>query len=536
MEAIFIYLVKSSGLLALFFISYHILLRKETFFTSNRWFLLSGLATAVFLPLLVFTKVVWVEPIAIPIDLTTIPLTTVIEQKTLMDYCPLILASIYGMGILVLAVKFLHDFYSLKQLLKGKSMQRQADYKLVDTKENLAPFSYFNTIVYNSALYTATELENILEHEKVHSDQNHTVDVLISRFFCILFWFHPFVWLYKKAVLQNLEFIADSEATKKITDKKAYQITLLKITTQENCVAITNHFYQSLIKKRIVMLNKNQSKKRNSLKYLLVIPALVAFVLSFQIEVVAQEKKNIATNVSTQVIDRTIDKDATDLDLENLATLLKKSQDVDLVFSNIKRNAKSEITAIKLTFNDKKGTKGINEQKSNKPISPIRFVSKKYDDGKIEIGFYDVDKTDENKQSEVTDATDIYIDGEKVTQETLDSINPDTIKKMNVIKSNGKSTITIVTKKSEANTINEQNSVTTETTSNDGIQKTTSTVKIVKKVKNGIPEDTEIYIDGIKSTQKDLEALDPSLIDRMDISKATSSESKKTVKVITKKS
>lgn len=107
---------------------------------------------------------------------------------------------------------------------------------------------------------------------------------------------------------------------------------------------------------------------------------------------------------------------------------------------------------------------------------------------------------------------------------------------MNVIKSNGKSTITIVTKKSEANTINEQNSVTTETTSNDGIQKTTSTVKIVKKVKNGIPEDTEIYIDGIKSTQKDLEALDPSLIDRMDISKATSSESKKTIKVITKKS
>ena len=168
-------------------------------------------------------------------------------------------------------------------------LKRQADYKFVDTKENLAPFSFFNTL-FTIRLYTATELENILEHEKVHSDQNHTVDVLISRVFCIVFWFNPFVWLYKKAIFQNLEFIADSEATKKITDKKAYQITLLKITTQENCVAITNHFYQSLIKKRIVMLNKNQSKKRNSWKYAIVLPALVAFVIFFQVKVVAQEK------------------------------------------------------------------------------------------------------------------------------------------------------------------------------------------------------------------------------------------------------
>ena len=120
METIFIYLIKSSGLLALFFISYHILLRKETFFTSNRWFLLSGLGTALVLPLLVYTKVVWVEPVTTTMDWTTIPVTTVIEQKTFMDYWPLILASVYGIGILVLAIKFLYDFYSLKQLLKGK--------------------------------------------------------------------------------------------------------------------------------------------------------------------------------------------------------------------------------------------------------------------------------------------------------------------------------------------------------------------------------------------------------------------------------
>jgi hypothetical protein len=111
--------------------------------------------------------------------------------------------------------KFSFDFYSLQKIVKGKTIKRQADFKFIDLQDNLAPFSFFNTIVYNSSLYSSSELENILEHEKVHSEQNHTVDVLISRLFCILFWFNPFIWLYKKAILQNLEFIADSEATKK---------------------------------------------------------------------------------------------------------------------------------------------------------------------------------------------------------------------------------------------------------------------------------------------------------------------------------
>lgn len=205
METIFIYFLKSSGLVTLFFISYHTLLRKETFFNSNRWFLLSGLVTAVVLPLLVYTKVIWIAPVTTNFDYTTIPLTTVVEQNSILDYMPLMALLIYGLVITLLAIKLLYDFYSLKQLLKGKVSRYQADYRLVDTKENLAPFSFFKTIVYNSELYNAIELENILEHEKVHSDQNHTIDVLIARVFCIIFWFNPFVWLYKKAILQNLE-------------------------------------------------------------------------------------------------------------------------------------------------------------------------------------------------------------------------------------------------------------------------------------------------------------------------------------------
>ncbi|GAA3739640.1 M56 family metallopeptidase [Flavobacterium ginsengisoli] len=389
MEALFIFILKSSGLLAMFYFAYIFLLRKETFFNSSRWFLIAGLITSVILPFVVYTKVIWVEappaPTPDPIITTTttdvknIPVSnsnvaayqahysptnvSVIEEENFEINWSLVLAVVYGMGFLAFIIKFAFDFYSLNSVLKGKKIEQQEDFKFIDVNENIAPFSYFDYIVYNSSLYTSAELESILEHEKVHSDQKHTIDVLISRIFCILFWFNPIIWLYKKAILQNLEFIADSEASKKIADKKAYQYTLLKITTHETCVAITNHFYQSLIKKRIVMLNKNQSNKRNYWKYSAVIPALGAFVLLFQIKTIAQEKKQ----TETPTIQRDTVKDAeetikitkntTDKELNELPGKLKSNHNLDVEISDVKRNTKEELTAIQIKVKSDSGKK-----------------------------------------------------------------------------------------------------------------------------------------------------------------------------------
>lgn len=301
MEAVFIYIAKSAVLMLLFYCVYFFLLRRETFFNSNRWFLLSGLIISSILPILSYTKVIWID-VAPNLNSNIQSELLSIQEKQSSDInWSFIILGLYAIGFLIFLLKLAVDFYSLNSIIKGKKVKQQADFKFIDTEENIAPFSYFEYIVYNSSLYTVTELENIIEHEKVHSDQNHTIDVLISRFFSIIFWFNPIVWLYKKAISQNLEFIADSEASKKLADKKAYQYTLLKITTHENCVAITNHFYQSLIKKRIVMLNKNQSKKRNSWKYYVVIPALAAFVLLFQIEVIAKERPQIVNENESNI-------------------------------------------------------------------------------------------------------------------------------------------------------------------------------------------------------------------------------------------
>lgn len=401
MENVCIYLIKASGLIALFYLAYMLLLRKETFFTANRWFLLLGLITSSVLPLFFITKIIWVEPTTELLDWSNIPVTTSVTAPELEINWHLVLACIYFTGIVISFLKLVFDFNSLIQLLKGKMIQQHGNFKLIDIAESIAPFSYFNYIVYNSSLYTAVELDNILEHEKVHSQQKHSIDVLISSLFCVVFWFNPFIWFYKKAIAQNLEFIADSEAAKKITNKKAYQFTLLKITTQKNCVALTNHFYQSLIKKRIIMLNKNQSNQWNSWKYALILPALFAFVFLFQIEVVAQEKETPKQETET------------------------KSESIDL--------------------------KSFKIQKDLIPLS----------EGK-----------------------EIYINGEKSSQEELDKLNSDEIQSIDVAKISGKKTILVTTKH------------------------LLKPIKITNKT---------IYIDGVKSTNEEFNKLDQSKVDKVDV-------------------
>jgi hypothetical protein len=556
MEAFYLYLIKSSGLIALFYLAYHFMLRKETFFTSNRWFLLLGLFTSVLLPLMVYTKIIWVEPTPVNYDWSSLPISTIVDEDHTQEYIYLGLAVLYCIGTLYLLTKFSFDFYSLQKIVKGKTIKRQADFKFIDLQDNLAPFSFFNTIVYNSSLYSSSELENILEHEKVHSEQNHTVDVLISRLFCILFWFNPFIWLYKKAILQNLEFIADSEATKKISDKKAYQLTLLKITTHENCVAITNHFYQSLIKKRIVMLNKNQSKKSNSWKYTLVLPALVAFVMLFQVNVIAQEKvdfqatpKIIKTN--EKAIDvYEIDKNTTDEELKEKSRNLKENYAIIADFSGIKRNSKNELTAIKVNLKKGKEIEQKMETKGNEAINKFGIIVSKNNNGMLTVNFGS-DENSSNQQSmlvvpnapSVIDK-EIFIDGKKVSNEELDRTNPNDILTMDVIKENNKSIINIVTKgKTSENTsmFNSKVQVTTLGLENGDpislniLQKPKNPYTITKKTTeiNGIPGDAEYFIDGKKVSPLEAESMNPNHISSVNVEKEGTS-AKNSIRIITK--
>jgi hypothetical protein len=391
MEAIFIYLLKSSGLITVFYLAYHFLVRKETFFNSNRWFLLSGLFTSLLLPLFFIKKIILVERPKITAEdlvaysqqsaqtIQDVPAVEAFDWMQFIWISYVIIAS-------VLIVKIVFNFTSLYRMLYQQQVIRKEKFNLVNLNENIAPFSFFNYIVYNSDLYSNEELQSILLHEKIHSQQRHSLDVLVAKLFCIVFWFNPFMWLYKKAITQNLEYIADQKAIEQLEDRKSYQRALLKVVSHQSCLSITNNFYQSLIKKRIVMLNKNQSHKRNSWKYAVIIPALIGFVFLFQIKVIAQEKEEDVVFTKTMHkgndIRVVVDKNSTDAEMKKDASKLKKEHGITLKYSKVKRNSDGEITGIKVEFKDKEGNKGVSQIDGKEPIKPIQFY--KNDSG---IGF-----------------------------------------------------------------------------------------------------------------------------------------------------
>jgi hypothetical protein len=470
MEQLFTYLVKSGGLLAVFYIAYYFLVRKETFFNSNRWFLLSGLLTSLLLPLYFIKKIIIVEPTLcpttnvvhpaqqLPMVIPDVPVAEPFDWMQFMWVSYLLIAGIF-------VVRMLFNFTSLYRMLYKQQVIKREGFKFVNLNKNIAPFSFFNYIVYNPELYSEKEIQSILLHEKIHSREKHSADVILAELFCAIFWINPFAWLYKKAIIQNLEYIADQKATEQLEDKKSYQHALLKVVSNHNCLPITNNFYQSLIKKRIVMLNKNQSHRRSSWKYALVIPALIGFVFLFQVKTIAQDKsievlsdmasatypmpeaatkdnENVPT-VSRGEGNYVFDKISTDKELKGDAEEISASHDIKFVISNVKRNANGEIIAIKMTFDDKHGNTGKVEQNRTIPIRPI-FFQIKQQNGKSIIGFYDnhemvvkpADPVNENKITTVESISDdaiIYVDGDRYLKADLNELDPKGLEKIEVL-------------------------------------------------------------------------------------------------------
>jgi hypothetical protein len=385
------YLIKVSSILVLFFACYKLFLNRETFFESNRSFLLIGIASSFLLPLITITNYIEVEPV---ITESAIAFGEGISQSVAVDNSisvTTLLAYIYLAGILFFLIRFLVQFGSLLILFIKSTKQRVASYIYVITQNALSPFSFFNWIVFNPEHFNETELEQIITHEKVHAKQLHSIDILLAELTSVVLWFNPFIWLYKKDLRQNLEFIADNNVQAITKCKKSYQHLLLKTSVPNYDLALTNNFYNSLIKKRIVMLHKDRSNNRNQLKFLLILPALAIFLMSFNtkeiyIEKVSYTKSSssvsdlndlestttesyaLAENTITTTPQKTqskvdleetkkssnqdivtyfIESTFTDAQLDDIITKFK-SQGIILKIKSVKRNSDKEITGLKI--------------------------------------------------------------------------------------------------------------------------------------------------------------------------------------------
>ena len=382
MEAIMIYLLKASGILTLFYVVYQVFLKKETFYKVNRHFLMTGVIAAFLCPFIVINNYVEITTTAF---VTASPLQSnspIAMNEALFSWKDLIYW-IYGIGITMLGIKFILQFLAIRKVIRSNNIIRKDGYIYVETNKDIAPFSFFRYIFYNPNNFDKLELESILKHERAHSSQQHSLDLLVAHLVAIVMWINPFSWLYKKNIEQNLEFLADNTAIKKVSSSRVYKYTLLKVSGNQFFTPITNNFYSSLIKKRIVMLHKSKSKKRNAFKMALILPALAVFLLSFNTRTIYVPKTDqgigVASTVTTSLktIEILINKDTTNEELEEIKKDLS-AKGIDFSYTVV-HNENKEIIALEIDMrSDSKDGKKFSGSSSfendGKPIDPITIV------------------------------------------------------------------------------------------------------------------------------------------------------------------
>jgi bla regulator protein blaR1 len=385
------YLIKASIVLAIFYICYYIFLRKETFFNQNRWFLLTGLIVASVFPLIVIPIHVTIEPQVVSPPLLTyssqIPLIE--EQQAEPFNWMNLLFGIYVLGLVIFLIQFLFQFGSLLWLLITNPKNKDGIYTYVIVNNKISPFSFFKWIVFNPNSFNEKELLLILTHEKVHANQLHSIDILLTQLACSVFWFNPFIWFYRKNVKQNLEYIADYETQFKADETKTYQHLLLKTSIADQQISLSNNFYNSLIKERIVMLQKSRSKHQKQWKYLLMLPILAGLLMSMNTEniyVPAEDYMNeefISNKVNdAKHIEIVFNNSMSDQQLEDIKKELK-SNGITMVIERLKRNKKGLISDINIIFKTENGSANYNANVED-GIKPFYF--KVEDDGSFGVG------------------------------------------------------------------------------------------------------------------------------------------------------
>lgn len=396
------YLLKASALLTIFYGCYALFLRRETFFNCNRWFLVLGLLTSILLPLFVI-------PIYVQIPSTShenfkMVATTIQNTPETLELTS-VLMYIYAAITTFFLGRMIIQLCSLIVLIKKHDKKKTGPYSFIQTQQNTAPFSFFRWIVYNPEQFNRQELQLIINHEKVHAKQMHSVDVLLTDIISALFWFNPFVWLYRKALKQNLEFIADYNTQKATDCEERYQKLLLKTSLPQENLIFINTFYNSTIKKRIVMLHKSKSNLMNTWKYTIIVPILIVFAMTFNTKTIAQTSDQISASApgdQQNILKFVVTKDTKDKQLDFIKNKLADN-DATITFNDVKRNSKNEIIGIKILFENKK-TAGNIFANSSEPISPIE-ISMNPSDGTINLGqqssglgqTFDVDTTDDGQ-------------------------------------------------------------------------------------------------------------------------------------------
>lgn len=297
------YILNVALILAGCFIFYKALLQKETFFPLNRFILLGCLALSFSIPFIPIpeqwsfrtaaTSPMVIEPsVQIEkqqtVDLANKPAVeptsnTIVdsEKTTIFKDISLIKVLIwtYWLGVIVFAINFIVQLLILVYRAYSRPAIIDGRYRIVELSGDQAPCSFGNNIFINPEKYDWDTYSQIILHEKIHIQQGHSYDIILAELAIVFQWFNPFAWLYRKAMENNLEFLTDNELlTHSDVEPSSYKMSLVKVSAPHFPISLTTNYNQSILKKRLIMMNAKKSNVNSTWKYLCIVPLLLVFV------------------------------------------------------------------------------------------------------------------------------------------------------------------------------------------------------------------------------------------------------------------
>lgn len=301
----FAYLLKVNVAFVLFYAFYRLFFYKDTFFKLRRAILLAFFGLALFYPLLNIQD--WVrqqEPIADVIYMYSAMLpeaTAKADAAASVDWYGWLLGSlgfIYWGIVAFLCGRFLVQLSSILWLAHTSERVVIHETPVYALRKASGPFSFFRMVFLHPESHSDKETDEILTHECTHVSQWHSIDVILSEMMCMACWFNPFVWLLKREVRHNLEYLADNTVIQSGYDSKSYQYHLLGLAHHQSVTTLYNSFNVLHLKNRIMMMNKKRSPGIVRTKYLIFIPLVGILMLLSNIEAVARLTVRLANEAT----------------------------------------------------------------------------------------------------------------------------------------------------------------------------------------------------------------------------------------------
>jgi TonB family protein len=292
-----LYVVETATCLAIFYLLYHFLLRKERSFQYNRFYLLATILFSLSFPLInvnynpdktpavlnslhQVSNEVSKEPIIEPKGYYSVTVVAESERPFLLWWEAIIL--LYITGLVALGLRLFIQVKSFNEFIwyNRHNIRYKGDYFLVKTEGKLSTFAFFKYLMWDDSIeLTLEEQKQILDHEKVHINQKHSYDIMLMESLKVVFWFNPLIYLYRNLLEETHEYEADCKAVK-ANDQSTYTKLLVKLVFQKMGLQQGSFFAKNKTLKRVDMIKAQ--KKVNFFKLLSPIPvaALLFFIFS----------------------------------------------------------------------------------------------------------------------------------------------------------------------------------------------------------------------------------------------------------------